>query len=158
MKTVILDTAKINRILKRIAYQIVEACYEEDDLLIVGIMPRGVWVAEQLKSNLDQLSKIPSRVVAIDTDQPGAFPVKGDELENKCVVLVDDIINSGKTMMNAASLLMEHDVKRLITACLVDRKHRSFPIQSDFTGLSLATTIREHLSLITQDEPVIVLE
>jgi len=158
MKTVILDTAKINRILKRIAYQVVEACYEEKALLIAGILPRGVWVAEQLKSNLDQLTGIPSRVMTIDPDIPHSVQEIKGELEQQCVILVDDIINSGETMMSAASMLMECNVKRLITACLVDRKHRNFPIQSDFTGLSLATTMQEHLSLVISDDPVIVLE
>lgn len=158
MKTVILDDAKIGRILKRIAYQVIEACHEEKALLIVGILPRGAWVAEQLKSNLDQLVRLPSEVETIDTENPDSIQRIQHKLQGTCVILVDDIINSGQTMMRAAALLMNHDVKRLITACLVDRKHRNFPIKSDFTGLSLATTMQEHLSLIVQDHPVIVLE
>lgn len=158
METTILDTTKINRIIRRIAYQCIEACYEEPSILIVGIKPRGVWVAEQISENLAELSTIPFKIIAIDTNDEHALDGYLPEITNGCVLLVDDIINSGRTMMEAASQIMAHTPRRLITACLVDRKHRRFPIHSDFTGLSLATTIREHLSLIIEKDPIIVLE
>lgn len=158
MKTTILDTTKINRILRRIAYQCVEACYDEEMILIVGVKPRGVWVAEQIANHLKDLSSIKHTIVAMEADDDQVLREHAETIKNGCVLLVDDIINSGLTMMQAAALVTAHEPRRLITACLVDRKHRRYPIHSDFTGLSLATTIQEHLSLIIEQEPIIVLE
>ena len=68
-------------------------------------------------------------------------------LKNKCVVLIDDVFNSGKTLMHAASFLAAQEIHRLTTAVLVERKHRRFPIKADFVGLKLSTTLKEHVTV-----------
>lgn len=157
MKTTILDKTQIERILKRIAYQIVEQCFEEKSIILVGVKPRGVWVAEQLKSSLNQISNVEVSLFFVTAEFQDDFEKESPAIENNCVILVDDILNSGTTMMLAASRLALKRPSRLLTACLVDRKHRKFPIQSDFTGMSLATTIQEHLTLDIEAGPIIYL-
>lgn len=157
MKTTILDKTQIERILKRIAYQIVEQCFEEKSIILVGVKPRGVWVAEQLKASLNEISSIEVELFFVTAELQDDFEKESPTIANNCVILVDDILNSGTTMMLAASRLALKHPSRLLTACLVDRKHRKFPIQSDFTGLSLATTIQEHLTLDIEAGPIIYL-
>jgi len=157
MKTTILDKTQIERILKRIAYQIVEQCFEEKSIILVGVKPRGVWVAEKLKSSLNQISNVEVSLFFVTAEFQDDFEKESPAIENNCVILVDDILNSGTTMMLAASRLALKRPSRLLTACLVDRKHRKFPIQSDFTGMSLATTIQEHLTLDIEAGPIIYL-
>lgn len=158
MNTVILDDIKIDRILRRIAYQIVENCHGQDHIMIVGIKPRGVWVAKRLSENLKVLSSATVILETIAFDKTlNALEVPSN-VEGKTVILADDILNSGTTMMLAASKLAQMKPAHLYTACIVDRKHRKFPIHSDFTGLSLATTINENLRLVIEPKPVIYLE
>ncbi len=158
MKTIVIDAERIQKILQRIAYQIIEECHEETEIMLVGILPRGKWVAEQLDAKLAPLSNVSYQVHALDVDEPSSMEQLAPEAKGKCVVIVDDILNTGRTMMQAATWAMGADAKRMITACLVDRKHRMFPIKSDFTGLSLATTIQENLILEISDQPTIYLE
>ena len=68
-------------------------------------------------------------------------------MNNKKVVLIDDVLNSGKTLMHAASFLLNQDIKKMNTVVLVDRRHRNFPIKADFVGLTLSTTIQEHINV-----------
>ena len=157
MKTVILDKTQIERILRRIAYQIVEQCFNETEIVLVGIKPRGVWVANQLLDNLKSISELKVSMVTVTAEVPEDFIKIANTVENACLILVDDILNSGTTLMLAASRIVLLNPKRVLTACLVDRKHRKFPIQSDFTGLSLATTIQEHLTLDIENGPMIFL-
>jgi pyrimidine operon attenuation protein/uracil phosphoribosyltransferase len=157
MKTIILDETQIERIIKRISYQIVEQCFEEEAIILVGIKPRGIWVVNQLNQTLKEISELSIEVVSVIAENQADFDKISLTVAGKCIILVDDILKSGTTMMLAAARISLMHPSRLLTACLVDRKHRKFPIQSDFTGLSLATTIQEHLTLDIEGGPVIYL-
>ena len=158
MKTIILDSNQIERIIQRIAYQIVESCHSEKTLVIVGVKPRGTWVANQIVKHLSEMNSPRCFYEELSINDDGSVSKFGTKIEGECVILVDDILNSGATMMRAAAYINIANARRIITACLVDRKHRRYPIQSDFTGLSLATTIRESLALIIEPNPTIILE
>lgn len=155
MKTIVLDTERIHRIIQRIAFQTIEASHGFNGVTLVGIKPRGLWVAKQLFRELTNTSKV--KLSLIELDLTKAFDTKDYQLF-EYVLIIDDIVNSGGTMMRASALFTNVAVKRLMTACLVDRMHRRYPIHSDFTGLSLATTLQENLALILDEKPRIVLE
>lgn len=158
MKTEIMDSGRIERTITRIAYQILEHCHHKDRIIIFGIEPRGVWVAGELESKLKRLNSPPIFTYSINVTQLAELENLTDEIAGQHVVVVDDVINSGQTMMLAVSAIMQHKPTHLFTACLVDRRHRKFPIHSDFTGLSLATTIQEHIKLVIDKNPMIYLE
>lgn len=158
MKTVVIDHQRIERILTRIAYQLIEQCDGEEHILLIGIKPRGQWVAKQLQKSLEGMNDKRFTEIELDLKDEASIAKTEQAADNQCVVLADDILNTGRTMMQAATIIMQANAKRIITVCLVDRKHRNFPIKSDFTGLSLATTIQEHLVLDISDEPQIYLE
>ncbi|GAB4380404.1 MAG: phosphoribosyltransferase domain-containing protein [Salibacteraceae bacterium] len=156
MKTIVLNSARIEKILRRIALQVVEECHDEPEVVIIGIEPRGSWVSERIAKILETENLNFSTHSIKVSDESGIALLK-DTITGKPVILVDDILNSGYTMMKALSMIMTHNPKRILTACLVDRLHRKYPVQCDLTGLSLATTLQEHLKLDVM-VPEIVLE
>jgi len=153
-----MDKVRIERTLKRIAYQILEHCYQEKEITLIGIEPRGVWVSDQLTQWIKEISPMKVAQLKFNSERPEDVESMDAMIKGRCVILVDDVIKSGLTMMQAASAITAHQPRYLITASLVDRKHRRFPIQCDFTGLSLATTIQEHIQLVIEPNPVIYLE
>lgn len=158
MKTIILDATRIERITHRIAYQVMEHCYQQERITVIGMQPRGTWVAEQIVRVLERLAVFEVDQMSIDIASLDQVESQRSLIEGRHVILIDDVIKSGYTMMMAAGAVMRCEPKQLITASLVDRKHRRFPIQCDFTGLSLATTIQESLRLSIEPEPKIYLE
>ena len=150
-KTRILDAKQIGQKLNRMAYQVYENNFKEKELLIVGIDGNGYKVAERIAALLASISTIKTRVgrIKIDKENPWSFEPKIDftekDFENKSVILVDDVLNSGKTLMYAVKLFLNKPVKQLNTLVLVDRSHTRFPVKADFVGLSLSTTLQERI-------------
>ena len=142
------------------AYQLAEQCFEENHIVIVGIVPKGVvfakLLAQDLKNILPDLN-IKIETLKINKENPLSEPIQlscqATDLNQKFVVLADDVINSGKTAFYAMQPFMQIPLKKLKTAVLLDRRHKDFPVASDFVGLSLNTTLREHITVdITPEE------
>lgn len=152
--TLILDERKIGQKLDRIALQVLEQYHKEELVDVYGVTPRGPWVAERLTSRMKNLG---FRIFSIDIKSENLHitpPPSGPTA--KKALLIDDVLNTGSTMMKAATKLVEMGYEQIITACLVDRKHRLFPIKADFVGLTLATTIQEHISLDVENVQVFI--
>ncbi len=157
-KSLILGKDQIAQKITRIAHEIYENHYEADQLYFFAIEKRGVIFANRLAQELEKLSGI--QVVVINLKINKKAPEKSDfklsvtpnELKNKTIFLIDDVLNSGKTLIFAATQLLKFPVKALRTVILVNRKHRLFPIHADFVGLSLATTLKEHISVEFEGE------
>lgn len=149
--TRILDAKQIDQKLNRMAYQIYENNFKEKELFIVGIDGNGYKVAERIAVILNAISPIKTKVgkIKMDKENPWLFEPKTDftekDFENKSVILVDDVLNSGKTLMYAVKLFLNKPVKQLNTLVLVDRSHTRFPVKADFVGLSLSTTLQERI-------------
>lgn len=152
-RTTVLDHERVQRKLHRIALQLHEEHVDEKRVVLVGIAPRGHLLAERLAKLLEQRSAIAVKLVklALDKDQPLEKPVQlsvdPSELKNEVVVLVDDVLMSGRTLMYAAAYLVAIPPRKLSTVVLVDRMHRTFPIRADIVGLTLSTTLQEHISV-----------
>ncbi|MCE3259781.1 MAG: Pyrimidine regulatory protein PyrR [Bacteroidetes bacterium] len=150
-KVKILNTLQIRQKLDRLAYEVYEDNYGEKQLLVVGIEGNGYKVAASLADKLKEISKIKIQLGKIKIDKEE--PWKGDpvtdfsekDFVNKTVVLVDDVLNSGKTLMYAVKLFLDKPVKKLSTVILVDRSHTRFPVKADFVGLTLSTTLQERI-------------
>ena len=150
-KVLILTSEDIQQKTKRIAYQIVENNYDETEIIMIGIMPNGYGYAQQLKKEIDAIDDI--KVTLIEVDLNKARPLEGEiklalgkkTLNNKTVIIVDDVANTGKTLYYALKPIMEFSPKKVQAAVLVDRQHKLFPISPDFVGLSLSTTLQEHI-------------
>jgi pyrimidine operon attenuation protein/uracil phosphoribosyltransferase len=128
MKTLILDSRQISQKINRIAYQIYENNFEEKEIVIAGIAPRGYILAEKIAYVLMDISSIKAKLmeIKINKENPQSevkINLKEDEIKDKVIILVDDVLNSGKTLIYGAKLFLKHPVKRLTTVVLVDRNH-----------------------------------
>ena len=150
-RTKILDTNNISQKLNRMAYEVYEKNYGEKELLLVGIEGNGYKVAQRLEEILKKISplKITLSKIKINKETPWDSEPKMDISEkdflNKSVIVVDDVLNSGKTLMYAIKPFLRKPVKRLDVLVLVDRSHTRYPVKADFVGLSLSTTMQEHI-------------
>lgn len=165
-KEEILNALQIQQKLNRIAYQIYESNFDEKEIILVGIVGNGYKVAEQLASILKKIAelKITLGKVTLDKNEPWKHPISCSinekDYKNKAVILVDDVLNSGKTMMYAVKLFLDQPVKHLQVAVLVDRSHKRFPVHADFVGVPLSTTLQEHIvaDLSAKGKEIVYLE
>lgn len=150
-KTSILNHADIAQKTRRMAYQIVEDNYDEKELVIIGIKESGYEYARLLKKEIESISEIGVQFLSLSLNKalPLAHPIIIDNeklsLNNKVILLVDDVANTGKTLYYALKPIMNYAPKKVQVAVLVDRQHKLFPISTDFVGLSLSTTMQEHI-------------
>jgi pyrimidine operon attenuation protein/uracil phosphoribosyltransferase len=148
-KLKILDTTHIHQKLNRLAFEVIENNFDEKELFVVGIDGNGYKVATEIAERLKSISKIKITLgkIKIDKNKPWeGTPVvdfKENNFTNKTIILVDDVLNSGKTLMYAVRLFLDKPVKKINTVILVDRSHSRFPVRADFVGLTLSTTLHE---------------
>ena len=153
-KSKILDSKGISQKINRLAWQIYENNSKENEIVIVGISGRGEVIASKLSKVINQISSIKTKVGTIDLDKDNPYQSEIttdlDEVDytNKVVVLIDDVLNSGKTLMYASKYFLTTPLIKLSTAVLVDRTHNRFPIKADYIGLSLATTLQEYITVV----------
>lgn len=152
-RTQILTKLQIEQKLTRIAWQIYEANYQENTIIIAGINGNGFTLAKRLARLIETISSINVCIteVIINKKAPFDTPIKLDKndlkFNNKVVVLVDDVLNSGKTMIYGVKYFLQTSVKSINVSALIDRKHHRFPIRTDYAGLVLSTSIKEHIAV-----------
>lgn len=163
-RTTILDHDHVQRKLQRIAHQLHEQNHLEKTIILVGIAPRGAMLAARLGELLSEISqlKIEHVELKLDKDSPLEKPiqlsVEHSRLKDSVVILIDDVLMSGRTLMHAASFLISAPLKKLTTVVLVDRMHRTYPIRADIVGLTLSTTMQEHISVELGKKDVVYLQ
>jgi pyrimidine operon attenuation protein / uracil phosphoribosyltransferase len=151
-KTKIVDAAQVKKIIRRMAYQIYERNFEAKELVLAAITGQGIEVSKQLAEELGEISKIKVQMVEIliHKESPTVKDtlVKPDiKLSGKTIIMVDDVLNTGRTLVYAMIPFLEAKVKSVQVAVLVDRNHPSFPVNADYKGISLQTTLQEHVSV-----------
>jgi pyrimidine operon attenuation protein / uracil phosphoribosyltransferase len=153
-KSKILDGKGISQKINRLAWQIYENNSKENEIIIVGISGRGEVLAAELAKVIKQISSIKTKVgtIHLDKDNPYQSEITINlnvaDYTNKVVILIDDVLNSGKTLMYASKHFLTTPLIKLSTVVLVDRTHNRFPIKADYVGLSLATTLQEYISVV----------
>jgi len=159
----ILDSRKVKQKLQRMALQIHERNHDQR-IILVGIQRGGFQMAGMLASFLEDFSGQANAFHAIAINKPNPLHTEpqtdltAEMLKNAVVVLVDDVQNSGRTMMYAIKYFLQFEVQSIQTCVLVDRGHNRFPVHSDFVGLSLSTTLQEHVSVeFTENEAEVYL-
>ncbi len=157
-ETVILDGAGIKRALTRIAHEILERNKGVDELAVVGIRTGGIYLADELASRLREIEgeEVPMGAVDITLYRDDIrghaehLPVRKTDIpfsvEGKKVVLVDDVLFTGRTIRAAMDALMDHGRPKCIQlAVLIDRGHRELPIRADFVGRNVPTSLKEKI-------------
>lgn len=149
----VLDHDRIQRIVERLAHQIMEEVHQETDVVLAGIYPNGNLLAERLKMHIEKriACNVLQAEVRLDKHNPLSSPVQintnGFELKDKTVILADDVMNSGKTTAFAIAKLLELGAKKIKTVVLVERNHKDFPIKADYLGYSLSTNLHDHVTV-----------
>lgn len=152
-KTLILNKEQIQQKSKRIAYQILEDNFEEQAIVLVGIAERGYIFAKRLQVILKELApekEIELIKVSVEKSKRTLEAVTDQPVEmakNKAVIIVDDVLNSGRTLAYALAAFINVPLKKMRTAVLIDRSHHQFPIFSDFYGTKLSTILKEHVEV-----------
>lgn len=147
----ILSSEEIEQKTKRIAYQIVEDNYSEPEVCLIGIKPNGLKYAQKLKQEIEAIKamQVSLNEISLDKSNPLQEEIKLSAdtalLNGKTLILVDDVANTGKTLFYAMKPLMNFSPRKVQTVVLVDRQHKLFPVTPDFVGLSLSTTLKEHI-------------
>jgi pyrimidine operon attenuation protein/uracil phosphoribosyltransferase len=153
----ILNKEQIQQKINRIAYQILEDNLDEQEIVLAGIWDRGYKLALRLKSVLSKISDLKVTMLRIDLDRLSSKLVADTDLDesqwkNKVIILVDDVLNSGKTLAYGLGVFLNTPHKKIRTVVLVDRSHKIFPIATDFVGLQLATILKEHVDVVMDVE------
>jgi pyrimidine operon attenuation protein/uracil phosphoribosyltransferase len=148
----IMDANDIHKTVKRIAYQIYETHFEDSQLILAGIAHNGVILAKRIREELEKISDIDVIFMEIKVDKKNpinqiVLSKKLEVCENNSVVVVDDVLNTGSTLIYAVTHFLSIKLKKLQTAVLVNRNHKNFPIKGDFKGISLSTSIKEHIDV-----------
>ena len=148
----IMDAADIHKTVKRIAYQIYETHFEEKQLVLAGVAYNGVVLAKRIQEELEKISQIGVISLEIKVDKKNpinqvSISKELDICKNNSVVVVDDVLNTGSTLIYAVTHFLSIKLKKIQTAVLVNRNHKNFPIKGDFKGISLSTSIKEHIDV-----------
>ncbi len=158
-KNKILDYHLVKKKIIRISLQIIEANSIDDEIIIAGIENNGYIIAKRICNEIKKISekKIQLCSIKIDKKNPRkeiTVSIVEEQYENKSVVIVDDVLNSGSTLMYAVKYFLDTKLKKLKTAVLVDRNHKKYPIKADYKGLSLSTSIQNHVEVSINDNEI----
>lgn len=161
--TIILNHREIQQKIRRMAYQIYEHNSDEKEIVLAGIMNAGYELAKKIEKVLEDISEIKVTLCQLKIDKKKPLnsvscSLDKEDYKNKVVVVADDVLNSGSTLMYGASFFLQVPLKKLQTLVLVDRSHKRFPIKADFRGINLSTSLNEtvKVSMGEKDEAVLL--
>jgi pyrimidine operon attenuation protein/uracil phosphoribosyltransferase len=147
-KKYILDQSTAGKKMHRMALEIIENNAEETEIIFAGIRESGSVVARHIQKIITDISSIRSELITITLDkrQPAGVELsKKMDFNDKVIIVVDDVANSGKTLLYALGPFLAYHPKKIQVAVLVERSHNSFPVHRDYVGLTMATTLQEHI-------------
>ena len=151
-KSLILNSKSIEKKIERMVHEVHEKCFLEKEIILCGIEGNGNILAQLIADGLQKISNLNVNVcsIYINKDNPLADEITctlNKDFTNSTIILIDDVCNSGKTIIYGATYFMRYNVKWIKTLVLVDRNHNRFPIQADFVGLTMSTTLKEHIEV-----------
>ncbi|GGK51484.1 MULTISPECIES: phosphoribosyltransferase family protein [Flavobacteriaceae] len=151
--SIILTNEQIKNKTRRIAYQIYETNCDEKEIIIAGINGNGYVFAQNIAAILNDITELNVVLceVKIDKKNPRkeiTTSIKSEAYKNKPLVLVDDVLSSGTTLIYGIKHFLEVPLKRFNTAVLINRNHKKYPVKADFKGISLSTSMQEHINVI----------
>ena len=156
-QNIILNHQQIEHKIKRIAYQIYETFAAEDEIILAGISNNGFVLAQKIGAVLNTVSNLKVTLCEVKIDKAKPFnniatSVAPDVYRNKGIVLIDDVLSSGTTLIYGVKHFLNVPVKKFKTAVLVDRNHKKFPVKADFKGISLSTSSKEHVHVVFEED------
>ncbi len=152
-RTLLLNHQQITQRINRIAWQIFEDNSEEKEIFIIGIRNNGYVLAQKIQKAVQHVCDLEVHLLELQIDKQRQ---ENDEVTisgateawvGKSIILVDDVLNSGKTLIYSMKAILNTDTRKIRTVLMVDRDHRRYPIMTDFVGMTLSTTFQEHVSV-----------
>lgn len=153
MPNKILSHDQIQHKVRRMAYQIFEANVTEKEIIIAGIDGGGLNFAKKIQNILKDITNAEITLCKVFMDKSNPLKsgvttsIPENEYQNKSVVLVDDVLNSGTTLIYGVHHFLKTPLKQLKTAVLVNRNHKKYPVKADYKGISLSTSLQEHVQV-----------
>ncbi len=156
-ENIILTKQQIQQITKRIAYQIYETFIEEKEVVIAGIANSGYVFAQKIADEVEKISDLKITLGRMEINKQDPLQeirtdLQKTDYENRAIVLVDDVMNSGATLIYGVKYFLDVPVKKFKTAVLIDRNHKKFPVKADFKGISLSTSSLEHIQVVFNED------
>ena len=163
-KNLILEDGQVRQKIRRMAYEIFENNFDEKVVVIAGIDGQGYALAKLLGKEITSIS--PLKVVTVKVLMDKATPEKSEvsldmdveDLKKKTILLVDDVLNSGRTLAYGMKPFLSIEVKKIEVAVLVNRSHPVFPVHPNYTGYELSTTLREHVTVVLGEKSAVYLD
>ncbi len=159
VSTEVLDHSQVSTRIRRMAWQIYESNSSHTEIILAGIAERGYLLAEKIAHVLKDISPLTINLhkIVLDKRDPLRSKVhlepEAETLDGRSITVVDDVLNSGNTLIYGVRYFLQFPVQEIKTAVLVDRNHKRFPVKADFKGLSLSTSLLEHVDVNIQQEP-----
>ncbi len=159
MKNYILTQQVAEKKLRRMAYEILENNAGEQQLILAGIRESGSVIARAIQQQLQEISGdlLKTRLISISLDKknPGTVTLSESlSFDDQVIIVIDDVANSGRTLLYAMKPFLEFHPRKIESLVLVERTHKAFPVQPDYTGLSLSTTLQEHIYVDVEGDQV----
>jgi pyrimidine operon attenuation protein/uracil phosphoribosyltransferase len=157
-KKYILDSKVADKKLRRMALEILENNAEEKEIILAGIRESGSVVAACIRKMIAEFSTVKTELItiAIDKKNPKDISLSHSmDFTDKVIIIIDDVANSGRTVLYALKPFLDFYPKKIQTLVLVERRHNSFPVRPDYIGLSVATTLQEHIFVEADSEKVL---
>ena len=162
-RTILLNKVQITAKINRIVHEIHEICFAEKEIIFCGISPgNGSIIADRVAKELESISKIKIKRATIEINKENPLTdkiqcaLRSEEYANKTIIIVDDVSNSGKTLMYATKYFLESPIKAIRPLVLVDRNHSKYPIKPSFVGMTVSTTLQDHIHVEMNDSEEVV--
>jgi pyrimidine operon attenuation protein/uracil phosphoribosyltransferase len=157
-KKYILDQTVAEKKLRRMALEIIENNHDEKQIILAGIRDSGSVVAKCIQQMLAEISPLEVELITISLDKKEPKEVtlsKEIDFNDKVIVIADDVANSGKTLLYALKPFLDFYPKKIQALVLVARSHNSFPVHPDYVGISIATTLQEHIYVEVSEDKIL---
>ncbi|MDO3694448.1 phosphoribosyltransferase family protein [Wenyingzhuangia sp. chi5] len=156
-KSIILNHQEITQKTRRIAFQILESHCDVDEIILAGINGNGFIFAEHIKDHLEQISDLKITLCEVILDKKNPLntietSISKENYTDKHIVLIDDVLNSGKTLIYGVKHFLNVSLASFKTAVLVNRNHKEYPVKADFKGISLSTSLQESIKVDFSNE------
>jgi pyrimidine operon attenuation protein/uracil phosphoribosyltransferase len=153
---IILNHQQIQHKTRRIAYQILESNVNEEEIIVAGIAKNGFIFAQKIKIELEKITSATITLCEVLIDKQDPLQIVTTSLAkenyiNRPLILIDDVLNSGTTLIYGVRHFLDVPLKNFKTAVLVNRNHKKYPIKADFKGISLSTSIQEHIDVVFEE-------
>ena len=149
IQNLILDSSDVENKIQRIGLQILEDNINESKIIFFGISDNGNLIAEKLIAHITKISKLEIDLIKVSLDNESVLYNKKFNIKNESILIISDVSHSGKTIQLVISNLIQHNPLKIKTSVIVNRDHALFPVKIDYSGLSLSTSVNEHVDVIT---------